>query len=107
MSHTLAVAPPLSSSPLPPSRISHGWWLPPHRLPPRAISREHKSLSAGQQQTELHISGATPDLGLGASPIPAILGPGLGALLLLRTHHCSRVPGPLSSPAVSAALLDL
>lgn len=80
------------SSPLPPppsappGHISQEWWLLPLQLPPGQSVGNTWALSTGQLWEGLPaipISGAAPHLGQrGASPIPAVLGPGLGALSL-------------------------
>lgn len=69
------------------------------------------ALSVGQLWEGLPaspISGEAPDLGLrGASPIPAVLGPGLGTLSLPHTDHCGgllKVLGPPSSLVASVAV---
>lgn len=83
----------------PPPRISQGQWLPPCWPPPRAIGGEHTGVIWGPAMGRAPcspISGVAPDLGTrGASPIPATLGPGLGAL---PWPHAGHFRGTLEGP---------
>lgn len=102
---TLLQQPPCPPHPLPLLAISprNGGSCPSSCLLEQSVGNTW-ALSTGQLREGLPaipISGAAPDLGLrGASLIPAVLGPGLGALSLPHTDHCKgmlKVLGPLSS----------